>query len=520
LTNISDSTIHETQALETSVYDKLRSYDRTSLSPEQQQVYDIYDWYLDDLVRSHPFMYNTYLITPTLNSVAMSLQYFFTDYAPVLTETDAINYVTLLSHVDTKLEQLMDDLDLHKERGVILPAFLFDYVIPDISSIADSSPSSTIYYKTFQQKINAIPGLSEEKKQQLLDSAESEIKNTVIPAYKSFLKYVKNLSNEASNTIGAWSLPDGDAYYAYTIRHHTTTDLTPDEIFNIGMNDLEKINARMREIFAELGYPEDESLMNLYRRVATEGGMVYGTDIKTTYEQLIRDAQQNTSTLFNLMPMAQVIVKADPVGGFYMPPSMDGSRPGIFFAMVEGAMPRYGMADLAYHETVPGHHFQLALSGEMDLPLFQKLIELNGYVEGWALYAERLMWENGAYENDPSGELGYLQMQARRAARLVIDTGIHSKHWDYDQAVDFMSERAGYGTDTANYEVTRSVVWPGQETSYYIGYVKILELRQRMMDALGSKFDIKAFHDLVLGNGPVPLAVLEKIVNENISANQ
>jgi uncharacterized protein (DUF885 family) len=520
LTDISDAYIHETQALETSVYDTLKTYDRSVLSAKQQLMFDIYDWYLDDLVRSHPFMYNTYLITPTLNSFAMMLQYFFTDYAPVVTETDAVNYVALLSQVDTKFEQLINDLDLHKERGVILPAFLFDYVTPDISALAISSPSSNMYYQIIQQKITAIPGLSDEKKQNLLDSAYAEIKDTVIPAYKSFLTYVENLSNEADNTIGAWSLPDGDAYYAYTIRHNTTTDLTPDEIFNIGMNDLEKINMRMREIFSELGYPEGESLVNLYRRVATEGGMVFGTDIKATYEQLIRDAQETSSALFHLTPAAPVIVKADPMGGFYMPPSMDGSRPGIFFAMVEGAMPRYEMPSLAYHEAVPGHHFQLALSGEMDLPLFQKVIELNGYVEGWALYAERLMWEHGAYENDPYGELGYLQMQARRAARLVIDTGIHSKHWGYDQAVNFMSEHAGYGTNTSNYEVTRSVVWPGQETSYYIGYIKILELRQRMMDALGDAFDLKAFHDLVLGSGPVPLTILEKIVNETIAENQ
>ena len=520
LTDISDTFIHETQTLETMVYEKLRSYDHAALSAKQQRVYDIYDWYLDDLVRSHPFMYNTYLITPTLNSVSMSLQYFFTDYAPLQTETDAINYITLLSQVDTKLEQLMDNLDLHKDKGVILPSFLFDYVIPDISNIANTSPSLNIYYKIFQQKINTIPGLSDERKQHLLDSAYTEIKDTVVPAYQSLLKYVKNLSNYPDNTVGAWSLPDGDAYYAYTIHHHTTTDLTPDEIYNIGMNELDKINARMREIFSELGYPENESLVNLYRRVATEGGMIYGVEIKATYEKLIRDAQLNTTALFNHTPTAQVIVKADPVGGFYMPPSMDGSRPGIFFAVIEGSMPHYGMPSLAYHETVPGHHFQLALAGEMDLPLFQKMIELNGYVEGWALYAERLMWEHGAYQDDSYGELGYLQMQARRAARLVIDTGIHFKHWDYDQAVDFMSDSTGYGKDLAYYEVTRSVVWPGQETSYYIGYIKILELRQRMMDVLGDAFDIKAFHDLVLGSGPVPLAILEKIVNETISTIQ
>ena len=520
LTDISDAFIHETQTMETMVYEKLRSYDHAALSAKQQRIYDIYDWYLDDLIRSHPFIYNTYLITPTLNSVALGLQYFFTDYAPVLTETDAVNYIALLSQVDTKFEQLMNNLDLHKDRGVILPSFLFDYVIPDISDIANTSPSLNIYYKTFQQKINTIPELSDEKKQHLLDSAYTEIKDTVVPAYKSLMNYLKNLSNYPDNTIGAWSLPDGDAYYAYTIHHHTTTDLTPDEIYDIGMNDLDKINARMRVLFAELGYSDNESLVNLYRRVATEGGMVYGIDIKAAYEKLIRDAQQDTSALFNLTPTAQVIVKADPVGGFYMPPSMDGSRPGIFFAVIEGSMPRYGMPSLAYHETVPGHHFQLALAGEMDLPLFQKVIELNGYVEGWALYAERLMWEHGAYQNDPYGELGYLQMQARRAARLVIDTGIHSKHWDYDQAVDFMSDRTGYGKDLANYEVTRSVVWPGQETSYYIGYIKILELRQRMMDVLGDAFDIKAFHDLVLGSGPVPLAILEKIVNDTISINQ
>jgi len=213
-----------------------------------------------------------------------------------------------------------------------------------------------------------------------------------------------------------------------------------------------------------------------------------------------------------------VIVQPDQVGGFYIPPSMDGMRPGVFYAGTGGSTPNYVIPTLTYHETIPGHHTQLALVGELGMPLFQSVASFNGYVEGWALYAEKLMAENGVYDNDPYGYLGYLQFAARRAARLVIDTGIHTRGWDIDKATRFMVENTGMGERDSSYEAARMAVMPGQAVSYYIGLMKIVELREEAREALGDKFDLRTFHDLVLSLGPVPLSVLEVAVEDFIEA--
>ena len=520
LTNISDSYIHETQQLQVETLAQLNTFDRDSLTPMQQRTFDTYAWYLKDQVDGQKFMYDNYPVTPTVNGINFSLQYFLTDYAPLQSEKDAENYMQLLAEVPTKIQQLNDALKIRAEKGVILPRFLFNWVTPSIQSITLSTPSNNIYYKNFETKLSAIPGLTDTRRQELLNQAKNEIAQSVQLAYASLVDTLNGLSRTAGNTIGSWSLPNGENYYGYTLQHHTTTNMSAEEIYSLGIQELTSIRSRMDILFASLGYPSGLTLSEYYKRVASDGGYVSGSAIQAEYEKIINNAETSIANLFNKQPNIGVIVRGDPMGGFYMPPSMDGSRPGIFYAQTQGSIPRYGMADLAYHEAVPGHHLQLALPGEMNLPLFQKLIELNGYTEGWALYAERLMWENGAYSNDPYGELGYLQMQARRAARLVIDTGIHSKKWTFDKAVTFMIENTGMTEYDVQGEVGRSIVWPGQECSYYVGYLKILELRQRMQKALGDKFDIKAFHDLVLGGGPVPLAVLEQEVNDYLAVSQ
>jgi uncharacterized protein (DUF885 family) len=201
---------------------------------------------------------------------------------------------------------------------------------------------------------------------------------------------------------------------------------------------------------------------------------------------------------------------------------MDGSRPGAFYAKASGSEEYYGMPTLAYHEAVPGHHTQIALALEFDLPSFRRGSHFTAYVEGWALYAERLMWELGVYDDDPYGNLGRLQFEAFRAARLVVDTGIHAKGWTFDEAVDFMTENTGFERDIINvdFEVSRYIAWPGQALAYKIGMNKILEMRQIAEQQLGEQFDLKEFHNVVLGHGAVPLEILERVVQEYTDSKQ
>jgi uncharacterized protein (DUF885 family) len=273
----------------------------------------------------------------------------------------------------------------------------------------------------------------------------------------------------------------------------------------------------MQAIFDQLGYPKDADLPALYQRVAQDGGFAEGEQIAKGYETLIAEAKDIYQPVFNLFPQADVVVLPDPYGGYYMPPAVDGSRPGAFYARVSGTEVKYIMPTLLYHETVPGHHFQIAIARELDLPMFRNHTDFMGYVEGWALYAERLMAELDAYKDNPYGNLGRLQFDAYRAVRLVVDTGIHAKKWSYDQAVNYMVENTGFPKRRVEYEICRYIAWPGQATSYMVGMLKILELREQAKAQLGEEFDLKEFHNVVLKNGAMPLTILEQVVQAYIT---
>jgi uncharacterized protein (DUF885 family) len=429
---------------------------------------------------------------------------------------DAQDYVTSLGQVDIKLGQLVDGLQRREEQGVVLPRFLISWILGDLGALASSEATSTPYYTSFETKLKALDNISESEKQSFLTAAEDAVNDSVLPGYKSLVEYLEHLQPVATNDAGVWKFPDGEAYYAYALQHYTSTNLTADQIHEMGLQALENIHTEMRTIFDQLGYPEDESLPDLYARLPMDSGTLSGGGIVQGYEDIITNVEQYLGGAFDLRPSAGVIVVGGPTGGYYMPPAVDGSRPGMFYAQDTGVQPKFSMPTLAYHEAIPGHHFQIAIAQQLDLPSFRRGSDFTAYVEGWALYAEHLAAELGAYENDPYGDLGRLQAQAFRAARLVVDTGIHSKQWTFDQAVNFMVENTGMPGYAMEGEVSRYISLPGQATAYFIGYTKLLELRQRAMDKLGDKFSLKEFHNLVLGNGAMPLDILEQVVNRYI----
>ena len=520
LTDISDGYVRETQQLEAAILDLLNQYNRAEMTPEQQLSADIYAWYLDDRGRGHEFTYNDYPLNPIIVSAHNQLVHFFTQIHPVTSRQDAEDYVTRLSQVSAKWEQLQEGLRLREGAGVVLPKFAIQWVLRDLRAIADSEPHSIPFYTAFEEKVNGLDGLSDAERQALLEAAQDQIKTSVIPAYQALVEYLEHQETVATADDGVWKFPNGEEYYAHALRHHTTTDLTAAQIHQIGLDEVARIQAEMRVLFDELGYPQDESLPALFDRVARDSGSLYGDEIVAGYETIIEEMDQSLDTAFDLRPRANVIVIGGPRGGYYVPPAVDGSRPGAFYASDTGTQPKFSMPSLAYHEAIPGHHLQIAIAQELDLPSLRKGVSFTAYGEGWALYAEQLAWEMGFYEDDPYGNLGRLQYEAWRAVRLVVDTGIHAQGWTYDQAVDYMHENTGLPRSTVEYEVARYVTWPGQATAYKIGMLKILELRQRAMDQLGDSFDLKEFHNVVLSNGSMPLDVLEQVVQEYIDARQ
>ena len=521
LNDLSETYLRQSQQLEVTILALLQGYDRSQLSPEQQLSADIYAWYLDDLVRGQAYLDYDYPVSFLITTgVQVQLLQLFTDLHPLSNRQDAQDYLARLSQVDTQFSQLIDGLMQREAQGVIMPRFLIPWVLGDIQDMAQLEPMDTPFYTAFAEKVPALPNLSAAEKDTLLSAAEKEIAESVLPAYQALADYLEELQEKATNEAGVWKFPNGEAYYAYTLRHHTTTDLSAEEIHQLGLAELDRIQTEMRTAFARMDYPADEALPVLYNRLAQESGSYQGEEIAAAYDALIKEAEQKVTPVFDLLPKADVIVIAGKNGDYYTPPAVDGSRPGMFYARVTGTQWRFSMPTLAYHEAVPGHHFQMALALEQPLPAFRKGGQFNAYTEGWALYAERLVSELGFYQDDAYGDLGRLQAEAFRAARLVVDTGIHTKKWTFEQAVDFMVENTGLPEEYVQGEVGRYIMWPGQATAYMVGMLKILEVRQKAEDALGDRFDLNEFHNAVLQNGSVPLELLEQIVDEYIAANQ
>jgi uncharacterized protein (DUF885 family) len=521
LNNLSEDYIRQTQQLEASILALLEKYERSQLTPEQRLSADIYAWYLDDLVRGQAYQDYDYPVSFLITTgVQEQLLQLFTDLHPLANKQDAEDYIARLSQVETQFSQLIEGLMRREAAGVVMPRFLIPWVLGDIQAMAQREVKDTPFYTTLAQKITQVADLDPAAQDALLAAAEGEIAEGVLPAYQALADYLEDLQMRASNDAGAWKFPNGEAYYTHVLRHHTTTDLSADEIHQLGIEQLDRIHAEMRAAFAALGYPAEDSIPALIGRVAQEGGTYQGEEIAAAYEALIEEAEEKVTPVFEMRPKAPVMVIAGEAGDYYSPPAVDGSRPGMFYAQVTGREWRFSMPTLAYHEAVPGHHFQLALALEQPLPAFRRGGQFMAYTEGWALYAERLAAELGFYQDDAYGDLGRLQAEAFRAARLVVDSGIHAKKWTFDQAVDFMVENTGLPEEFVQGEVGRYILWPGQATAYMVGMLKILEIRQKAKDALGDQFDLKEFHKVILQNGSVPLEVLDQLVDEYIADRQ
>jgi uncharacterized protein (DUF885 family) len=515
LTDISDAFLRETQSLEASVLDLLRGYDRASLSTSQALTADVYDWFLDDLVRGHPFLYDTFPVNPSILSVPYTLYMLFTVWHPLKNRQDADDYIARLSQMGTKMTQLIDGLQRRQERGVILPARLIPSVKADIDTIGYDIPPTHPYYAAFADRLT---GVSDDERQVLLEQVTAKLSEVVTPAYHDLSNFLRAAQPVAPAEVGVWQFVDGEAYYAQCLRHHTTTDLTADEIHDLGLQNVERIHAEMRSLSAELGYASETSITDLLRQVEQRGGYYGGQAAVDAYEDAIRGAEAMLPEAFDIFPGSPVVVVGGPEGNFYDPAPYDGSRPGIFYASIEEGAAVYAVKTLAYHEAVPGHHVQVTIGLEQThLPTLHRNMQFSAFVEGWALYAERLMWELGAYADDPLGNLGRLQSEVYRAARLVVDTGIHAKRWSFDQAVEYLGWAAGLPPGWAVSEVARYCTVPAQAVSYYVGFLKILDLRRRAQDALGDRFDLKAFHRTVLVNSALPMSILESQVEGYIA---
>lgn len=445
---------------------------------------------------------------------------------------DAQDYIARLNGLPALFEQLEENLRLRAEKGIIAPKFVYPYVISDSQNIISGAPfedgEPSVLLEDFTKKVGNLD-IEESQYQELTSAAEKALVESVKPAYESLIATVEDIAAQADTKDGAWKFPDGEAFYNNALKRTTTTDLTAEEIHQIGLSEVERIHNEMRVIMEKVGF--EGTLQEFFVHMRNNQDFIY-PDTEEGRQRYLEEATALIDTmrefldeLFITKPKADMIVKAvEPFReksagkAFYQQPSMDGTRPGVYYANLYdmASMPTYQMEALAYHEGIPGHHMQIAIQQELEgIPSFRKFGRYTAYSEGWGLYTELLPKEYGFYK-DPYSDFGRLAMELWRAVRLVVDTGIHAKKWTREEAIDF------YVTNTPNAEadarkmVERHIVMPSQATAYKIGMLKILELREKAKAELGEDFDIREFHDVILANGPLPLNILEQFVDDYI----
>ncbi|PKM20625.1 MAG: DUF885 domain-containing protein [Gammaproteobacteria bacterium HGW-Gammaproteobacteria-15] len=454
----------------------------------------------------------------------------------ISSESDAKAYIARLNAVPALFNQLQEQLQKRAELGIIPPKFVFPLVLSASENVIKGAPFDTGADSTlladFSKKVSQL-NIDDHSKKLLLDEAKVALLTSVKPAYISLIRYLNTLEQQADTVDGVWRFKDGAAFYNDELKRITTTDLTADEIHQIGLDEVARIHAEMQAIMQKTSF--DGDLKAFFQFMQTDPQFYY-PDTEAGKAAYLADAtavidnmRTRLDELFLVKPKADMIVKAveafrEQTAGkaFYQRPSMDGSRPGIYYANLYrmSDMPKYELEALAYHEGIPGHHMQLAIAQELeDMPKFRRFGSYTAYIEGWGLYTELLPKEIGLYQ-DPYSDFGRLAMELWRACRLVVDTGIHAKKWSRDQAIQYLLDNTPNTQTAVEKAIDRYIVMPAQATAYKIGMIKIVELREKAKTELGDKFDIRQFHDVVLKNGAVPLDVLEQLVDEYITASK
>lgn len=460
--------------------------------------YRKHEFFLSHIIGEHRWTYATLL-----------------DRHIIETKQDAEDWLSRLIAVEGAVSQWIERYELYSSEGYVMDPNTISNSIGQLRTYYKSNYELMDIYQRFRSDVEALD-LSEKEENDLIEKAHLTLEDSYIPAIKELVDVLNESRRSAGEAKGVWALPDGDAYYEFILRKHTTTDLSPEEIHQLGLTEVARIQNEMEKAFAEIGYSGSlsENMSLLYQEADT----FTGQSAMDEYVRVASLIEDNLDQYFYKedLPKTSPTIAVSPGGNFYVSPSIDGKRPGVYYLDLGGVHYDFTINTLAYHETVPGHHFEREHQLHLDsIPMVRKLGHYTAYIEGWALYAEQLADEEG-YNITPAHRIGYLKSELHRAARLVVDTGIHYKRWDRPQAVGYLVDEGLLSQGYAEAEVTRYTSWPGQACSYKIGQLKLLELRNMMMAKKGDAFDIKEFHSIILKEGSMPLTILEDYFINNM----
>ncbi len=528
--NISDSMhLAELDILTGNIKELTNRFNVGNLTDQSLLSYKIYLYNVETELANSEFIYHNYPVSQ-MDGWHTKIPSTLINQHSIRNIKDAENYLSRVNNVPNVISQLINNLKVRESKNLVAPSFILDYVIQSSENLIvkslieiDSHP----IYLDFKEKTKNI-------EVDLDNEIREAITKNLSPAYFELVSYLKVLKSKSNSNIGVWSLNNGNEYYSYSLKLNNTIEITSEEIYKYGLSEVDRIHNEMNLIKNSLGF--DGDLQSFFKFMREDSQFYFkNTNLgKQNYldsaTAIINTMKGELPKLFNVLPKTELIVKAvEPFReqsagkAFYEPPSVDGKRPGIYYANLYDMsdMPIYQMEALAYHEGIPGHHMQIAISQELEgLPKFRTIGNLYvGYVEGWGLYSELLPKEIGYYSN-PYSDFGRLAMELWRACRLVVDVGIHVKQWDRQKAIDYYNNNTPATNSESLGMVDRHIVMPGQATGYKIGMRHIINLRDKAKNELKDDFDIRKFHDLVLKNGPVPLFILSETIDNWINNNK
>ncbi|CAN5220608.1 DUF885 family protein [soil metagenome] len=518
----------KSRQLEEDYLEKIRQIDPESLQGQALLTHQIFE--RNRLQNLEGFQYPDHLIPinqfysmPNLFAMLGS----GTSAQPFKTVEGYRNFLGRIEDFVVWMEQARTNMREGMKRGIVQPRVLMEKTLPQLAAHAVEKPEESIFYRPISEMPDAF---SDEDKAQLTEAYTAAIEDQIVPAYRMMHDFIRDeYLAAARDPVALSALPNGRKWYAYLVENTTTTDLTPEQIHQIGLDEVERIHGEMRKVMEEVDFEGD--LKAFFEHLNTDEKFYFDDkgELLSGYRELREDVEMKALKIFNAMPVADFEIRpVEPfreqsaAGGSYMSAAPDGSRPGVFYVNTYdiSARPKWAMESLYLHEAVPGHHFQISTQRELEeLPRFRRFGGFTAYSEGWGLYAESLGKEIGVYE-DPYQYFGALAAELFRSIRLVVDTGLHAKGWTREQVLDYMYDNTAIKEARAVSETERYIAIPSQALAYKIGQLKIAELRKLAEGELGTDFDVKEFHEQVLSSGALPLNVLEAKLKRWIESEQ
>jgi uncharacterized protein (DUF885 family) len=497
------------------VLKKVNDYSVDQLTAPQRRDYAWVQWLLEHKQERQKFLWHKYRINQ-MTGIVQKILTTFTQLSQIKNQQDADLYLSRLSKAPRVMKDAVTLMDLQKEKGIVPPRFALEKVIAQLEKYTPADITQCPLYTQLADHASMLT------RTQTLEELARIVEQELYPSIRNVQDQCRHLL-EHSHLNGVWALPNGDDYYQHLLQHHTTTSLTADEIHEVGLKEVKQITEQIAAIVSSLGIETDDVIATM-SELMKKGLYESREACMEGIHQTLARSREIMHPLFDLKPNESVEVKPVPKEiekgmplAYYMMPDFAGERSGAYFINLSSTdeLTKYTLESLTIHEAEPGHHFHISLMTQLSIPLISKTIGSTAFAEGWALYCEKLALEHGFYSS-PYHELGHLQFELLRAARLVIDTGIHKKRWTYEQAIEYMLKTTGMPRHAVVTEVERYFVIPGQACAYKVGQIKIIELREKAKKALGDAFDIRMFHNAVLQVGMPPLSILETAIDDYI----